>query len=515
MRLFSLLIALVSYSFTLSQDLNVQITWNNLIREIPTFAYSVNSPANFNPNYSHDSIFQNQLEYITQRKSLIRLHGWGMIEGGPESWLINGKWNSPKIKEALTPLVDNGYEIMINIPSGPLGENDYLDSDQFALFCADLVQIVNVQHQLNVKFWEIPNEREAGFANPGLSAEDMATLIRKTSQAMKNVDPSIKVGGPATAWVNVDYIASVVEKALPEMDFVTCHTYGGDCTNSVSDALENARYAVKDFNRLRIRLDQISSNKRIPIILSEYNVSYDGCSRIQSTEGAVYDALIMFESIKVGVDASCYWNIAPYSDMSIINEKYLEENAHLFTMLNKYFHGDLVETHTSDSTLILSFASQDPSSSAFAFSLINTSPFEEQVRIEHLNQFPSLLTMYTWTGENAFSTQETNWVDLIQEDKLLMPPYSLFLFEGTFNPSLSLHSDQAKQFVYPNPSNGIINIPRSQHWDRFVVYSKSNKVLSGTISKNELDLSNLAKGIYLLQLIQEKENNQFIKVVLQ
>ena len=110
----------------IGQTTTLNIDWNDVVRTIPENAYGVNSPANFIPSYSNNGVFMNNLHQITQKKGLIRLHGWGMIdENSPESWIINGQWNATKIQQALTPLIQQGYEIMINIPSGPLGENDY------------------------------------------------------------------------------------------------------------------------------------------------------------------------------------------------------------------------------------------------------------------------------------------------------------------------------------------------------------------------------------------------------
>ncbi|HHG85099.1 MAG TPA: hypothetical protein ENJ82_10180, partial [Bacteroidetes bacterium] len=166
--------ALVAFACTqpeaaIAQDIDLSIDWDTEVKAVPENAYGVNSPANFIPAYSADATFMANLALITQKKGLIRLHGWGMIdESSPESWLTDGDWDAAKIQQALTPLVEEGYEIMINIPSGALGEDDYQDAQAFAQFCADLVQIVNGDYQLHVKYWEIPNEREADFIAPGL-----------------------------------------------------------------------------------------------------------------------------------------------------------------------------------------------------------------------------------------------------------------------------------------------------------------------------------------------------------
>ena len=175
--------------------IKINIDWERVVRKVPLYAYGINSPANFIPAYSNNLTFMSNLKSITQKKGFICLHGWGMLGDSPEAWQKNGVWDSTKINQALRPLVEDGYTVMINVPSGPQGENDYRDPKAFAKFCADLVRTVNIEHGLGIKYWEIPNERESDFSDPGLSVSQMAILIKTASVAMKAVDPSIKVGG--------------------------------------------------------------------------------------------------------------------------------------------------------------------------------------------------------------------------------------------------------------------------------------------------------------------------------
>ena len=261
-----------------SQTIQIEIDWKNSIREIPNYTYGVNSPANFIPSYSEDAVFMKNLELITQKKGLVRLHGWGMLDNtSPENWHNNGVWNAEKINQALSPLVNQGYKVMINIPRGPSGEDDYQNPQKFAKFCADLVKIVNIDLKLDVEYWEIPNEREQGFIDPGLTIVQMLTLIKTASQAMKVVDPTIKVGGTATAWVNIDYLTQLTQATYPNIDFITCHTYAGDCTNTLQDVYDNPQFAVADLNTLRQNINSITGTNYLPIFLTEYNLSFQGC----------------------------------------------------------------------------------------------------------------------------------------------------------------------------------------------------------------------------------------------
>ncbi len=414
------------------ETIEVNVDWDWTVREIPPYAYGVNSPANFVPEYSGDYVFMNNLEFITQKKGFVRLHGWGMIEDGPQSWQEDGVWDSDKIGDALRPLVDEGYTVMINIPSGPQGEDDYLDPASFAKFAADLVHIVNIEHDLGVKYWEVPNEREAGFAEPGLDVAEMASLIRSASQQMKAVDPSIEVGGPATAWVNVDYVSDLVEEVYPSLDFVTVHTYSGDDTNTVDDAYDIAQSATGELAKLRDRLDVITGDDYLPIFVTEHNISYIGSSRIETNKGAVYDAIILTESIAAGADASMYWNVHPSSDMSVLDGDAHFETAHVFEVFNQAFHGTLNHGQSQDPGQVVVYAVSDQDSGEYAVALINRTGDEVVVDLEVAGWMPSSFDWHLWDEETEYSIFET---DVFGEhcadqggDDLVLSPYSVNLF---------------------------------------------------------------------------------------
>ena len=411
-----------------TSGIKISVDWDNVIREIPAYAYGINSAASFIPAYSSNPTFMSNLEFITQKKSFIRLHGWGMLGNSPEAWQDNGVWDSAKIEQALRPLVNEGYTVMINVPSGAQGENDYQDPAAFAKFCADLVKIVNIDHGLGIKYWEIPNEREAGFTDPGLSVSEMATLIRTATTAMKAVDPTIKVGGPATAWVNVGYLSQLVDALYPNIDFISAHSYSGDGTNSLQNAYDIAQFASADLADLRASINRITGDNYLPIFLSEYNISYQGEPRIQTHEGALYDAITLTESIKAGADATMYWNMAPYSDMSLLDGDIRDENTNLFKIFNESFHGDLVNGQSQNSKKVTVYAvANKTNTGTYAFSLINRTAEPQAINLTFNGWLPSNMTWHLWDANNDFATRNTRWTDL-NKGNFILSPHSVNLF---------------------------------------------------------------------------------------
>jgi len=512
------LIYLLAFSFVVSlnsQTIQIDIDWENSIRQIPNNSYGVNSPANFIPSYSEDAVFMKNLELITQKKGLVRLHGWGMLDSNsPETWLNNGVWNAVKINQALSPLVEQGYKVMINIPSGASGEDDYQNAQEFAQFCADLVKIVNIDLKLGIEYWEIPNEREQGFIDPGLTVNQMATLIQTASQAMKIIDPTIKVGGATTAWVNIDYLTQLTQAVYPNIDFITCHTYAGDCTNSLQDIYNNAQFAVEDLKTLRQNINSITGANYLPIFLTEYNLSFQGCENIRSNEGAVYDALIMTESIKSGIDATCYWAIAPYSDMSIVIDNQLDENAYLYENFNTYFHGNLIQSTSTDNSKVLVFSTANQNSNIFSFCLINRTSASQNVQVQMTSSYSSSIDKFVWSEENEYITEATDWANL-NNGNISLPPYSVNIFTGKINTLGLFDAENVDKIVlFPNPTNGIIQISDNNTIEKFQVFSQSGSIVkSGKAENNSIDLTKISSGIYFIKLFNEKGFPSITKVI--
>ncbi len=374
-------------------------------------SYGVNCPQCFDPNWTANPRFLNALSAVTAgAKPLIRLHGWGMVSQSSgefnQGWLnTDGTWNAPKIKQALTPLVSAGFKILIDIPSGPGGEGDIKDPVALASFAAALVKIVNVDNHFAVKYWEIPNEGESKIA-----ASQMATLLSSASKAMKAIDPTILVGGPATAGINVDYISQVVQTSLSDIDFISVHDYGGDGKQSDEVSYAGARKTIASISSLRQRLTDIAPGKRLPIFLDEYNIGWDFTPKIQNNKGAVYFSLIQGGVVDAGGDVSAVWDFSPGHNMSIAGDDCkLYDSAYLFSLMNEYFYGKQVAAATSDES-IYAFAVDAGSSRSVVLSNLKDS--EQRVGIVFNGWKPRHLSAFQISAAGKSGPRALSWKEM-------------------------------------------------------------------------------------------------------
>ncbi len=126
-------------------------------------------------------------------------------------------------------------------------------------------------------YFEVWNEPNIDFWNGRPQQQTYFALYDVTAQALKKVNPNLRVGGPATAqaaWVD-DFIAHCKRDNVP-FDFVSTHVYGNEDSKDVfgrklpilrRDMV--ARSAKKVFDQVKA-----SSAPETPIIWSEYNATY-------------------------------------------------------------------------------------------------------------------------------------------------------------------------------------------------------------------------------------------------
>ena len=74
--------------------------------------------------------------------------------------------------------------------------------------------------------------------------------------------------------------------------------------------------------------------------------------------------------------------------------------------------------------------------------------------------------------------------------------------------------DQLEFVMYPNPTSNILNLVYSYQDVTYAIYAIDGKLIkSGSLDSPQIDVANIKKGLYLLQLSAERktEIKKFIK----
>ena len=149
-------------------------------------------------------------------------------------------------------------------------------SDLITHFAQHLVDHYGIA-EVSQWYFEVWNEPNIDFWAGNPKEETYYHLYDVTAEALKKVNPRLRVGGPATAqaaWVD-RFIRHCVQNHVP-LDFVSTHVYGNDTAQHVFGTNETiprtqmvCRAAAKVHNQVKA-----SARPSLPIIWSEFNASY-------------------------------------------------------------------------------------------------------------------------------------------------------------------------------------------------------------------------------------------------
>jgi len=362
--------------------LSISINWASRVATATPLSYGLNAFGGFDPSITHSPLYQANMTKMDA--GILRLHNWGVLNDSvtdANGWIDtkNQGWDADKIQRDLAGAYGYGPQLLINIPAWPtwMDKNGMLDPtqvDAFAKFCADLVQIVNVQLKLHVKYWEVTNERDGPYYgdfhdNGGAlkdptkpdHVDDLVAIYNRAATAMKAVDPTIEVGGPAVARPDWDdFITRFATGAATNLDFFSFHAYAsGSADDSDQHVFDRAVSFGGDVTSIKTILASVSPTRSIPVFFDEYNISWSWETRdprMTDAKGAIFDALAIKSTVESGVASTEAWNEKDGIYGKMDDSYTLRPSSTLFGILNQHMLGTVVLTNSSDPNSVVAFA---------------------------------------------------------------------------------------------------------------------------------------------------------------
>ncbi|MBV9851388.1 MAG: hypothetical protein JO250_17095 [Armatimonadetes bacterium] len=438
-----------------SAPITVTVQWQTVIAHAGALAYGLNGPAGLDPANGTSAAYNANMAYM--RPGLVRFHGWGMIEDSHKSgqgWIdyAHQTWDAAKIRRDLQGIYPYHPALMVNIPGWPAwmdrDGDGFLDNDQkdaFARFCADLVKIVNKDIGRRVAYWEVTNEQDGRYykdfhadngngplkdpAKPD-RLDELADIYTRCAVAMKRVDPTIKVGGPAAEnpW-QTDFDRRFVRAALPHLDFFSYHGYVSGSKDDPDQAVYDRADGYGGLTRTIVGLLKSESPRRpIPAFLDEYNISWTWETRdprMANNKGAVFDALSLVSAIIHGADATAAWNDKDGVYGKTDLDDHLRPGAYAFHLFNTFLIGDVVQATTSDPKSVVAYAVRN--GSRHALLLVNRSDAPQTVRLTGWGTGRETLARH----EVSEAGYARTGIPAGQLDSLRLPEHSVTVLAGT------------------------------------------------------------------------------------
>jgi Glycosyl hydrolases family 39 len=369
----------------------VQVNWEKTTSQTTPLMFGTNAAELAYPEALTDTVFKKRFTSTGIR--LIRVHGDLLSKWTDPS---QKSWDSAKLKAAYDAFSPNPPAIIQNIPGWPswmaqdkdglLNPSEY---DRYADFCAELVEILNLQQKRKIVYWEPLNEQDNPYKKAG-KLDELWKIYNKTAKAMKAKDSSIKVGGPALTYDDSGTLASFLKASARNVDFVSWHRYATGDTNVSNDELMSIASGFGDqVKTLRNITTRYIPSRKVPLLLGEYNLNYawnSGEKRQNSHIGAVWFASVLKSLADADVSMATSWHLKDGIYGMIGPDNSLRPAASVFTWANKYLVGAVVEgTSSQPAVKVMAVRQKDQSRSLL---LINQGAKPAALKIKTTDKLP-------------------------------------------------------------------------------------------------------------------------------
>ncbi len=163
---------------------------------------------------------------------------------------------------------------------------------------------MNEVAQWNLEVWNEPNLE--AFWTGGM--DGYYELYRTTAEAIKNIDPQLKVGGPSSAQSALipEFLAQCEQHKLP-VDFVTTHYYPTDAFGKIgADTITQLENAPRDVMRQRAE-EACKQSRGLPLYYTEWNVSSNPRDTLHDQPFAAAFAAKIALSVDPFVQGYSFW----------------------------------------------------------------------------------------------------------------------------------------------------------------------------------------------------------------
>ena len=397
---------------------------------------------------------------------------------GPISPLVYGSNYGPWLSVSF-PMLQAAYDSGVTIlrfPAGSWGDHNEVKSyqiDQFmdfadkvgatALFsvrlldgtpeqAAEMVRYTNIEKKYNVQYWNIGNEPtlyNGEMKNRGetYDVNRFNQDWRLFAEAMKEVDPTIKLVGPEINQFSYDttpgattnfgewdetWMIEFLKANGDLVDVVSFHRYPYPSSRvSGAPSMDELRLNAQEWDKIIIRARELiheHTERDLPIAVTEFNSAYDksfgGETTPDSHFNAIWMADVLGSLIKNGVFMANQWALtakAGYGGLGLIAQDDVFPSYYTYQMY-KQFGNELIYSSSDDPDLSI-YAARRPDG-ALTVMVINLS-LENKTKALQISGQPQLQAE-TWLFDPSHQAENIGTFDL--SGAIAFPPQSMTLY---------------------------------------------------------------------------------------
>jgi hypothetical protein len=269
---------------------NITVDFAAPIRTLDPKAIGMDISGYGTPNvFANDTAEQQKLRTLGIK--YMRMHLIYTVSGDPTSKIICGgagcdtRWTGD---QWITAIKNIGAEPVILV---------YTKS---SIDAANMVKHFNKDTNNPVKYWIIGNEPSSN----GYTVQSYSDYFNQDYDAMKAIDPTIKIGGGTTAWFDPTWLRQFLQLTANKVDFVDFHGYPqkGDIPGDYTKLFQNATGYGNDINQLRGIIQSVIPNRanQIGIQVGEWELNWGGSAQNHLNFHSVWAATTLGNILKAG-----------------------------------------------------------------------------------------------------------------------------------------------------------------------------------------------------------------------
>jgi alpha-L-arabinofuranosidase len=184
---------------------------------------------------------------------------------------------------------------------------------------AEWVHWANQKEDYDVRYWELGNELsgdwELGHRLPDGSSMTGAIYTKRYLEyaaAMRAVDSELKLGGPASPDIELDFMEALIRDGGKAVDYLSFHAYPVGVslrdTQKKFEAIETVRTAIQKIRKW-IQTYQPTRQDEIEIGISEWNIKVNEDQDTADLISALWSAAFIGMLFEEGVDFANQWDL--------------------------------------------------------------------------------------------------------------------------------------------------------------------------------------------------------------
>src|SRR5229473_2521678 len=268
---------------------NIIIDYTSPIRKLDPIAIGMNLSGYGYPNvFANDRVEQRKLKMLGIK--YMRMDLKYITPGDPTSKIVcsaNGcdaRWTGDQWVQAIKA-IDAQPLIMVS--------SSTVDA-------ANMVKHFNKDTNNYVQYWIVGNEPDLAR----ISAVTYSTNFNQVFDAMKAIDPTIKIGGGATAWYDTPFFQTFLQQSGSRVDFIDFHGYAqeGNVQGDYTTLFQIAAGYGNGINNLRSLIQQIvpARASQIGIEVGEWELNWGGTEQNNTNFHAVWAASVLGHILSSG-----------------------------------------------------------------------------------------------------------------------------------------------------------------------------------------------------------------------